>query len=85
MAHILRSVMYPPPGHPNHLNPPPIVASSLVSNHTPTQRHGIDPARSRAGDPLQQRSGRVLNNPPMFFYHDPKIEQPAHAVLMFLH
>ncbi|KAK1686001.1 hypothetical protein QYE76_046849 [Lolium multiflorum] len=77
MAHLLRSVMYPPPGHKNHLVPPPIVASSSGSNQGPRRRAAADTANARAGEPLQQPIHGRFNNPPVFFNQNPEDDQPA--------
>ncbi|KAK1604966.1 hypothetical protein QYE76_028639 [Lolium multiflorum] len=77
MAHLLRSVLYPPPGHKNHLVPPPIVASSSGSNQGPRRRAAADTANARAGEPLQQPIHGRFNNPPVFFNQNPEDDQPA--------
>ncbi|KAM0844247.1 hypothetical protein ACQ4PT_057182 [Festuca glaucescens] len=77
MAHLLRSVLYPPPGHKNHLVPPPIVASSSGSNQGPRRRAATDTANASAGEPLQQPIHGRFNNPPVFFDQNPEDDQPA--------
>ncbi|KAM0904309.1 hypothetical protein ACQ4PT_018099 [Festuca glaucescens] len=77
MAHLLRSVLYPPPGHKNHLVPPPIVASSSGSNQGPRRRAAADTANASAGEPLQQPIHGRFNNPPVFFDQNPEDDQPA--------
>ncbi|KAM0827701.1 hypothetical protein ACQ4PT_068019 [Festuca glaucescens] len=77
MAHLLRSVLYPPPGHKNHLVPPPIVASSSGSNQGPRRRAAADTANASAGEPLQQPIHGRFNNPPVLFDQNLEDDQPA--------
>nr|XP_051190554.1 uncharacterized protein LOC127303882 [Lolium perenne] len=77
MAHLLRSILFPSEGDPNHLATPPMkVASFSASNHGRPRRCEGAQASAREGDMLQGFRPRY-NNPEVFFTQDPEIEEPA--------
>ncbi|KAK1667546.1 hypothetical protein QYE76_055705 [Lolium multiflorum] len=77
MAHLLRSILFPSEGDPNHLAAPPSkVASFSASNHGRPRRCEGAQASAREGDLLQGFRPRY-NNPEVIFTQDPEIEEPA--------
>jgi hypothetical protein len=77
MAHILRSVLYPPEGHPHHLQPPPRYAASTSSAHAPTRRRYPDLAIGSDGERPQHGSFR---NSPVFFHQNHEHNDPPDSV-----
>ncbi|KAK1603349.1 hypothetical protein QYE76_018028 [Lolium multiflorum] len=78
MAHLLRSILYPSEGHPNHLTTPPSKVSSFsASNHGRPKRCEGAKASTREDEPVLQGFRARYNNPKVIFTQDPEIEEPA--------
>ena len=80
MNHLRQPILYPPPGHPHHMNPPSMVASSNSSNPAPRRRATSGSATGGAGSTFMQGFLHDLMNPSVFFNQDPEIEPPAASV-----
>ncbi|KAK1680090.1 hypothetical protein QYE76_040938 [Lolium multiflorum] len=73
MAHLLRSVLYPN-GEPSRAAQ---VGSSSSSNPDLGRRFPTGSSSDGAGVPSAQPNRSTYNNPPVYFTHDPEIEEAA--------